>query len=159
MSDWRALVDEALHPRDTRDNSANRDATGPFVPNVPIVPPLDPVRALRLCRKGLGSLDLAKPLHGLSGPRWRQLADDADWLLVQFGEGAFRNGWTVADLFGVWPDKDAWGGLADRLQGARSLKMTADRAHWRSVLGGVPDSFNRGAYPALRLLWEPGQCS
>ena len=55
---------------------------------------------------------------------------------------------------GRWPGKDAWGGIADRLQGSRSLVMTADRARWRTMFGGVAEQFNRGAYPDLRPLWE-----
>ena len=167
MNDWRALVDEALHPKNTSNSRDTSPAGTPSVPSVPIVPPLDPARAVKLCSKGLGGLDPAAPLHGLSGPRWRQLLDDADWLLVHFGHGAFRDGWTVGELFGLWwakvPQdaalcvKDGWGGIADRLQGARSLKMTAERAHWRRMFSGEPDQFNRGAYVDLRPLWEPGQ--
>lgn len=132
---------------------------------------ISPAEALALCRKALAALDPAKPLHGLDAARWRQLLDDSGWLLEHFAPQAFRGGWTVGELFGLWwcpgiePQaplgpvarelKPAWGGIADRLQGARSLKMTADRAHWRRMFTAEPDQFNRTAYPDLRPLWEP----
>jgi hypothetical protein len=93
-------------------------------------------------------------MQGLAPLRWRQLIEDADWLLVNFGQQALRDGWSVGELFGRWPDKDGWGGLADRLRGARSLKMTADRAHWRRMFSGSPDQLNRTTYPDLQPLWE-----
>lgn len=46
------------------------------------------------------------------------------------------------DLFGVLPGKWGWGGLCDRLKGARNLKMDADLAVW-SVFG-VRETFCRG---------------
>ena len=84
--------------------------------------------------------------------RWQQLYDDAEWLLEKFGEQAARDGWSSADLFGLWTDKPHWGGIADRLRGSRSLVLTADRAHWRSW--GQVERFNRGAYPDLLPFWE-----
>ena len=120
---------------------------------------------LSACRKGLLPLDHAEPLHGLPGARWRQLLDDAGWLLEGFAPAAFSHGWTIGEMFGqwVWDDnatitlKDAWGGIADRLQGSRSLKMTADRATWRCFITGEPDVFLRTAYPNLKPLWEGGR--
>jgi hypothetical protein len=160
MSDWRALVQDALRPKDNRDK---RDASSDFGPIVPSVPPLDPVRALKLCDKGLATLDPAKPLHGLEPARWRRLLEDAQWLRDAYAPAAFRNGWTPGELFGLWfwmdgdtlTLKPAWGGLADRLQGARSLVMTEDRATWRIMFSGAPDQFARTTYPALPLMWEP----
>ncbi|MCB2051819.1 MAG: hypothetical protein KDE63_10355 [Novosphingobium sp.] len=78
------------------------------------------------------------------------LRHDAVWLLENFASRAFRDGWTVGELFGFWPDKPGWGGIADRLDGSRSLKMTADRAHWRCVVTGDVRQFNRGAYGDLK---------
>lgn len=43
-------------------------------------------------------------------------------------------------------------GIADRLYGAHSLVMDADRASWRS--SGQVERFNRGAYPDLPPLWR-----
>lgn len=85
-------------------------------------------------------------------------AEDAEWLLGGFAEPAFRNGWTPGELFGLWH----WGGglihhaggIADRLDGARSLVMGEDRATWRCFITGEPMVFLRTAYPNLKPLWE-----
>ena len=115
------------------------------------------------CTAQLAKLDPAKPLHGLPADRWRQMVNDAGWLLDNFAQAALGGGWTIAELFGLWwwddnctrTLKDGWGGIADRLQGSRSLKMTADRATWRVMFTGEPDVLLRTAYPNLRPLWEP----
>lgn len=109
-----------------------------------------------LWRGGLARLAVTEPLHRLDARRWGQLLDDADWLLDGFGQQAARDGWSAADLFGVLPDHDAWGGVADRLRGSRSLVMTADLACWRRVVSRTPDSFARGAsaMPQLVSLWN-----
>ena len=117
---------------------------------------ISPVEGLRLCKASLASLRLSDALHGLPGDRW---------LLEGFAPAAFGHGWTIGELFGLWwnegPDvgtlKDGWGGIADRLQGSRSLVMTADRACWRIMFTGEPDVFLRTAYPTLKPLWEVGQ--
>ena len=149
--DYAKQVQQAGDNRDIRDDSSEAVPIGPIVPNVP---PLDPARAARLCQEGLAGLDWERPLHGLPAARWRQLLGDAHWLLDHFGGQAFRDGWTVGEMFGLWPDKPGWGGIADRLQSSRSLKMTADRATWRCVFTGAPEQFNRTAYPDLQPLWE-----
>jgi hypothetical protein len=107
-------------------------------------------------REGLQRLDSRVPLHGVGFGRWGVLVDDADWLFEHFAKRAATDGWSAADLFGVLPGHDAWGGVADRLQGSRSLVMTADLACWRRMLTGTPDGFARGAsvMPKLTLLWE-----
>ena len=162
---WRARVDEALAGGDKRDTRDISNGLGAFVPSVPSVlgaPPLDQARTLKLCRAGLGRLDPARPLHQLDGGRWRRLLEDAEWVLDEFAPGAFADGWTAVDLFGLWwwdnagtlTLKDGWGGIADRLQGARSLKMTANRAHWRMAFSGEPMAFLRTAYPNLKPLWK-----
>ncbi|MEO6151670.1 MAG: hypothetical protein ABIT09_07800 [Croceibacterium sp.] len=110
----------------------------------------------------MASLHPAKALHGLLPDRWRQLVGDAEWVLDHFAEQAFRDGWSIGDLFGLWwwddagaPSlKDAWGGVADRLQGSRSLMLTADSARWRWMFTGEPDMFARGTYPNLKPMWE-----
>jgi hypothetical protein len=107
-------------------------------------------------RTGLQSLHPARPLYGLAQGRWGVLVDDADWLFKQYALAADRDGWSAADLFGVLPGHDAWGGIADRLRGSRSLVMTADVARWRRMHSGLSDSFARGsgAMPRLTLLWD-----
>jgi hypothetical protein len=107
---------------------------------------------LRGWHECIGRLDPCQPLEGFPMGRWQTLYDDAVWLLDNFGKLAARDGWSAADLFGLWPDKPYWGGIADRLRGARSLVMDAERASWRSW--GQVERFNRGAYPDLPPLWR-----
>ena len=157
MNDWRALVEKALLPENTSNASNTSEAS---VPSVPSVPPLDPVRAFKACRAGLAGLDPLKPMHGLDAGRWRRLLDDGAWLLDGFGTTAFRDGWQLSELVGLWWHDGGLihhaGGIADRLDGSRSLKMTADRAHWRCMFSGEPMTFLRTAYPNLKPLWEQG---
>lgn len=102
-------------------------------------------------RAHLARLDPCQPPEGWTMNRWQQMYDDADWLLGNFGEQAARDGWSSADLFGLWVGVPHAGGIANRLRGSRSLVLTADRAHWRSW--GQVERFNRGSYPDLRPFW------
>jgi hypothetical protein len=122
----------------------------------PVSETLAPSSVVRTWRAALDGLDRETPLHGLDAQRWRELLRDARWLLDHFVQQAARDGWSAADLFGLLPGHDGWGGVADRLQGSRSLVMTADRASWRRMLTGTPDGFARGGSAMLRLvvLWE-----
>ena len=151
MSNWRAVIDEALG-RNTRDERNDSDPTVPSVPSVPIVPPMDPARALKLWRASLAKVDPRGPMHGYKAAAWCNLCDDAVWLLGNFGEQAARDGWSTGDLFGLWPGKPGWGGIADRLCGCRALVMSADRSSWRAW--GQVERYNRGSYPNLRAFWE-----
>ena len=155
MSNWRALADEALNKADSENTTNIRNdssETCPSVPSVPSVPPLDPVRALRAWRHGLAITDPCHPPEGWHINRWQQLCDDVAWLLANFGEQAARDGWSTADLFGLWPDVPNAGGIADRLRGSRSLVLTADRAHWRRW--GQVERYNRCSYPDLLPFWD-----
>lgn len=125
--------------------------TDAIVPIVPIVPP-SPEQALRSWRLGLSALDPAAPLNGYSAGAWATLCEDAIWLFEAFGRQAARDAWSTADLFGHLPGKPAWGGIADRLRGSRSLVLDGDRVHWRAR--GVIERFNRGSYPNLVAIWE-----
>ncbi|MDE2303229.1 MAG: hypothetical protein KGK11_11800, partial [Sphingomonadales bacterium] len=69
-----------------------------------------------------------------------------------FAVAAAATGWSAADLFGICPDKPHWGGIADRLRGARSLAIGADVASWRH--GGIAEQYARGVCPWLAPLWE-----
>jgi hypothetical protein len=154
MGKWRTLADTLGHGEDAGDNRDNRDNNPkirPNGPNVPIVP-ANPDRVLREWKAAFGQLDPCQPPEGWDMRRWQQLYDDAEWLLDKFGDQAARDGWGTGDLWGLWPDKPGWGGIADRLRGSRSLVLTADRAHWRSW--GEVERFNKGAYPDLRPFWE-----
>lgn len=151
---WRDVAQAAVEAErcgDNRDDRVNSPVSAPNAPIVPIVP-ANPDRSFREWRAGFRSLDPTAPVHELSPGRWRQMLDDAEWLLEHYAIQAARDGWSAADLFGLWPEKDGWGGIADRLQSSRSLVMSADRAGWR--VGSVTMSFNRGSYPELRLPWE-----
>jgi len=65
--------------------------------------------------------------------KWRTLLADARWIARNHGEAAAAFGWSASDLFGLDPVRDGWGGLADRLEGARCLALTAKVAHWRGA--------------------------
>lgn len=80
----------------------------------------------------LASIDAAIAPQALTRVRWRQLLDDARWLADQHGPSASALGWTASDLFGVDDILDGWGGLADRLRGARRAKFTDTIVRWRS---------------------------
>ena len=154
MGNWRQFADRMKSANTVEDNRDNRDNSPSETPNVPNVPsvPLDAGRALRLWKRGLAKVDPLHPAPGYDAGAWQALCDDAVWVLGCFGEQAARDGWCASDLFGLWPGKPHWGGIADRLRGSRSLVMTADRAHWRSW--GVVDRYSRGSYPDLRPMWE-----
>ena len=77
----------------------------------------------------LARLDPSRPLAGIDPDRWRCLLADARWLARTHGEAAAALGWTVSDLFGLDP-LPGWGGLADRLDGARRVTFTDTVAHW-----------------------------
>jgi hypothetical protein len=100
----------------------------------------------------LSRLDPCQPPNGFSMGRWQTLYDDALWLLDGFGEQVAREGWSDADLFGLWPGKPSLGGIADRLGGSRSLAMDADQAIWRSW--GQVELYARGVYPHLKPFWK-----
>ena len=102
----------------------------------------------------LAALDPCRAPDGFALTRWRQLVEDARWLLENYGRQAARDRWDTADVFGLWPGKPGWGGLADRLCGSRSLILTADRAHWRNW--GEVQRYNRTSYADLRPFWEAG---
>lgn len=88
---------------------------------------------------------------------WQQTCDDARWIYENFASRAVRDGWSAHDLFGVLPWHPGWGGLCDRLAGARNLKMDQNRAAWSRF--GVRDWTCRGAgdglvSSGLLLIWK-----
>lgn len=111
-----------------------------------------PTALLNEWDRALASVDPHKPPDAYRPGRWLTLVDDACWLFDHFAAQAARDGWSTADLFGVLPGRDAWGGIADRLRGSRSLMMTADRACWRRVINDAPEQFNRGSCPGMLTL-------
>ncbi|MFZ1742503.1 MAG: hypothetical protein WAT93_06590 [Pontixanthobacter sp.] len=82
---------------------------------------------------------------------------DESRLYENYASRAVRNGWSAHDLFGVLPWHPGWGGLCDRLQGARNLKMDRDRALWSRR--SIRDQTCRCAgddllASSLTLIWE-----
>lgn len=127
------------------------------------VSPLEPAtlattateQTLAQWRNRLAALSPDCPAGPFNADEWACWHCDALWLLDSHGANAIRLGWTAADLFSIEPRHVRFGGLADRLGGARELVMDASRARWRS-----PESmgfYKRGSGPALPLAWELGK--
>ncbi|WP_324740123.1 hypothetical protein U8326_10110 [Tsuneonella sp. CC-YZS046] len=117
----------------------------------------NPVGVLRDWHDRLSGLDMAVPPAGVSAGWWARTVSDAHWIYENFASRAVRDGWSAHDLFGVLPSKPAWGGIVDRLRGARDLEITDCRAFWTHA--GHPGQFNKGAAAMLLssglvLLWD-----
>ena len=117
----------------------------------------NPSVTLREWHSHLAPLDFDCAPQGFTLQRWRQLHGDSWWIYENFAARAVRDGWSAHDLFGVFAPRPGWGGLCDRLQGARNLKMDRDRAAWSSW--GVRHWTCRGAgddlvESGLKLIWE-----
>lgn len=106
-------------------------------------PARHPSLVLRDWHSHLAPLDCNSAPDGVTIQRWRQLHGDSWWIYENFASRAVRDGWSAADLFGVFTPRLGWGGLCDRLQGARNLKMAGPRAIWSR--SGVPDCTCIGA--------------
>lgn len=135
MSRWRELATTLREngggdERDIRDDSP---LSSPIVPNVPIVLGVSsrPTDGPSVWAAQLNALDLRQPPTRFAAERWSVLVEDARWLAFTHGQAAAALGWCASDLFGVDPTLDGWGGLADRLHGARALTFTENVAHWR----------------------------
>ena len=118
-----------------------------------------PASILRDWHRHLAPLDFDCAPDGFARNRWRELCDDSWWIYENFAAQAVHDGWSAQDLFGVLPFRPGWGGLCDRLQGARNLKMGGERAAWSRF--GVKDWACRGAgddliASGLVLIWERG---
>lgn len=81
-------------------------------------------------RTALAELHPAQPRHGIAPDRWSAVLEDARWLALAHGENAARHGWSASQLFTINPI-EGWGGLADRLDGARHLTIDSRKAVWR----------------------------
>lgn len=106
-----------------------------------------PSTALREWHSHLAPLDFTTAPDGVTLQRWRQLAGDSWWIYENFASRAVRDGWSAPDLFGVLISRPGWGGLCDRLQGARNLKMAGPKAIWSHL--GIADCLRIGAGDAL----------
>jgi len=99
----------------------------------------------------LAAIDASRPPAGFDPDRWRYLLTDARWLCRNHGQAAAALGWTASDLFGIDP-LSGWGGLADRLEGARNLVLTDRIAHWRGA--DLEGWLWRCTLTAKPVLWE-----
>lgn len=103
-------------------------------------------------RAHLARLDAQAAPGGIAPARWRELVVDARWIADRHGDSAAALGWTASDLFGMDDRRDGWGGVADRLDGARRLAFTTTVAHWR---GDECEGWLwRQSLSAKPLLWE-----
>jgi hypothetical protein len=99
----------------------------------------------------IAPLGLNDAPSGFDLERWGTLLADARWLAEVHGETAAKLGWTASDLFGLDP-QPGWGGLADRLDGARQVNLTDQLARWRS--GAAIGWLRRLALRPMRTIWE-----
>jgi len=156
MSRWRDVASR-LREKGGQDNRDNRDDSPnspPIVPNVPIVPRVSSPNASGpgVWAARLNALDPSKPIALFTPDRWRVLVEDARWLAFTHGKASAALGWCASDLFGVDPTLEGWGGLADRLEGARALTLTENVAHWRGE--GVSGWLWRRSLTPKPLLWD-----
>ena len=165
MSGWRQFA-ESIRQNDGAGTIGTKGtkppAEAPFVPYVPIVPKAmsNPASLLRKWHSQLVMLDDCLAPSGFQLGWWQQACDDARWVYEGFASRAVQDGWSAHDLFSVLPWRHGWGGLCDRLRGARNLKMDRDRAVWSHV--GGKDSMCRGAgddlvKAGLVLIWDIGR--
>jgi hypothetical protein len=110
-------------------------------------PARNPSIILRDWHSHLAPMNADAAPAGFTRQRWRELHGDSWWIYENYASRAVRDGWSALDLFGVLPSRPGWGGLCDRLQGARNLKMAGPKAIWSN--GTVPDSLCIGAGEAL----------
>ena len=151
-----ATVATVARVRAELEGSFSRDGSATLATTA-TKPARHPSVTLREWHSLLAPLPFDSEPDGFTLPRWRQLHDDSWWLYENFASRAVRDGWSALDLFGVLPWRSGWGGLCDRLQGARNLKMAGPKAIWSRW--GVPDWTCIGAGDALTSsglvpIWE-----
>ncbi|MCK9542485.1 MAG: hypothetical protein M0R03_10710 [Novosphingobium sp.] len=143
------------HPKNENSSSAISAANPAKAANANVR--LAPTATLRQWHRHLSALDDLDPPAGYELNWWAQAVRDAWWIYENFASRAVRDGWSAHDLFGVLPWHHGWGGLCDRLRGARNLKMEGPKAIWSSW--GVRDWTCAGAGDNLKtsgatLIWE-----
>ena len=139
MSRWRDLARLLKEQEGVRDDRDNRDDIASATYFVPIVPnvPVGVSRSRSLTDptewgQMLAALDSSRAPTGIAADWWQRVLADARWLARNHGDAAAAFGWSASDLFGIEPHLGPLnGGLADRLDGARCLAVTARLAHWR----------------------------
>ena len=140
-------------------NSVRREspATTATTATTATKPAGNPSITLREWHSRLAPLDFDAAPDGFTLNRWRQLHGDSWWIYENFASRAVRDGWSARDLFGVFVPRPGWGGLCDRLQGARNLEMEGLKAIWSRW--GITDWTCVGAGDSLlssglKLIWE-----
>lgn len=79
----------------------------------------------------LADMDACLPIEGYDPERWKQVLEDARWFAGKHGMAASALGWTASDLFG-FDGRDGWGGVVDRLEGARRIILSDTVARWKN---------------------------
>lgn len=157
---WRDLARQLRSEKGRGDNRDVRDEIPPQCPIVPIVPNVPRAMAqppLGQCTgpadwaAALAAIDPGQPPSGFPLGWWRTLHSDCLWLCEHHAEAAASLGWSAGDLFGV-SDRAGWGGLADRLEGARCVVLTEAVATWRG--DGMAGRLWRETLPAMPAIWE-----
>lgn len=155
-----AEIENGSGLRDKGDNRANPGQS--LAPLAPLA--LSPARKSKtappqlaqdcpdIWRARLDGLDTETAPDGFSPDRWRAMLCDARWIARNHADAAAAFGWSASDLFGVDPVRDGWGGLADRLEGARRLAFTAGVAHWRGE--NCEGWLWRRTLTAKPIIWE-----
>jgi hypothetical protein len=159
---WReyaAAVRDIGHVRHNRHTRSEEQANVPIVPIVLALPSEETARTILAdWHRHLSALNVYEPPEGIDQNRWGMLVEDACWLYETHASRLVRDGWSALDLFGVLPSQRGWGGLADRIQGARNVLFDDQgKAHW--TRHGVNFSISRGVGEALggsgaRLVWD-----
>lgn len=172
MSRWRQFA-RALKERteahavsaDCADSSPNRPPIGTngtngakavsqFSPLPPVTNPAAPLADPAAWSAALATIDASRPPAGFDCDHWRNLLADAQWLSRQHGRAAAALGWDASALFGIGP-RIGWGGLADRLEGARNLVLTDRVAHWRGA--DLEGWLWRESMRPMRTLWAEAE--
>lgn len=157
---WRDLARQLRSDNRGGDDKDDRDKMPGQCPSVPVVPiVLEPLpKPTHLSCNGpagwaaaLAAIDPHQPPSGFPLGWWRTLHSDCLWLCGHHGEAAASLGWSAGDLFGV-ADRPGWGGLADRLEGARRVVLTETVGTWRGE--GLAGRLWRETLPAIPAIWE-----
>lgn len=119
-------------PKEAKALAALAGLAGAPVETANPCPPVLATESAANWSAALARLDASRAPRGIDPCHWRTLLADAQWLCDRHGRAAHRLGWDASALFGIGP-RIGWGGLADRLEGARNLVLTDRVAHWRGA--------------------------
>ena len=147
---------------DAENKNSFREESPATVATTATKPAGNPSVILREWHSHLAPLDFDTAPDGFTLNRWRQLHGDSWWIYENFASRAVRDGWSAHDLFGVFVPRPGRGGLCDRLQGARNLKMEGPKAVWSrwsiadwTCIGAADSLVSLGLVP----IWELAETS